>query len=369
MYRRVVARPRMFWDNGRGRSLLVAAGGMAERAARRHDARRVAAGWPAVCGEPRHHTIRRRSGRDGLPPPTVWCSPLVEAPRRRITRTRLVRFVERDRHQHAVRGGVGDAEPRAGMPGWLARRCSARAMTRGPCRVSTIRTRCPASSCRTSSPPRSGSRFQRAPVWMATAEFGTFVSPRVSVLLRPSPPWAIRLSGGRGYFAPTPFTEETEATGLSRLAPLGALDAERADNFSADVTWARAPFEMTVTLFYSRIDGALAVRRDRTGRFSDRDRQRRRADPIDAGTEFIARRHVEGVDLIMTHMYLWSTEPAPDGTGVGKRRSIHGTPPHSICCGKSARRASASRCSIPAAKRSRTIPIVIAGFRMYCSAG
>jgi iron complex outermembrane receptor protein len=71
-------------------------------------------------------------------------------------------------------------------------------------------------------------------------------------LLRPSDPWTVRVSGGRGYFAPTPFTEETEATGLSRVAPLGPLDAERADSFSADLTWSRTPFEVTATFFYSR---------------------------------------------------------------------------------------------------------------------
>ena len=31
--------------------------------------------------------------------------------------------------------------------------------------------------------------------------------------------WTARLSAGRGYFIPTPFTEETEAIGLSDLAP------------------------------------------------------------------------------------------------------------------------------------------------------
>ena len=77
---------------------------------------------------------------------------------------------------------------------------------------------------------------------------------------------------------------------------------------SADVTWARAPFEVTVTLFHSRIDGALAAHETGHADFpiaivnvdgSDRS----------SGTEFIARRHVEGFDFILTHMYLWSTEP------------------------------------------------------------
>jgi iron complex outermembrane receptor protein len=45
------------------------------------------------------------------------------------------------------------------------------------------------------------------------SEFGTFLSPRVSALVR-SGPWSSRLSVGQGFFAPTPITEETEAAGL-----------------------------------------------------------------------------------------------------------------------------------------------------------
>ena len=144
------------------------------------------------------------------------------------------------------------------------------------------------------------------------SEFGTFVSPRLSALLRPAPAWAIRIGAGRGYFAPTPFTEETEATGLVPVAPLGDLDAERADNVSADVTWRHASFEVTTTMFYSRIRRALAVRETGLREFPlavvnvDGPTRTR-------GTEFIARYHAEGVDVIVTHMFLWSTEPGPDG--------------------------------------------------------
>jgi outer membrane receptor for ferrienterochelin and colicins len=156
-------------------------------------------------------------------------------------------------------------------------------------------------------------------------EFGTFLSPRISVLLRPTREWTLRVSGGRGYFAPSPFTEETEATGLSVLAPPGPLEAERADSVSADVTWSRGPLEVTATLFSANIDRALAVRE--TGRDDF---------PIDIanvdgltrtrGTELIARRHVEGFDLILTHMYLRSTEPDPNRPG---RRDTPLNPRHS----------------------------------------
>ena len=147
----------------------------------------------------------------------------------------------------------------------------------------------------------------------------TASSARSSV--RASRCWCVRRRSGRcacpaaaGYYAPTPFTEDTEATGLTPVAPLVGSSPNAPDSVSADVTWARGPFEVTVTLFYSRIDGALAVRE--TGRtdfpteiVNSAGLTRTR------GTEFIARRHVEGFDIILSHMYLWSTEPSPDGSG------------------------------------------------------
>jgi iron complex outermembrane receptor protein len=155
--------------------------------------------------------------------------------------------------------------------------------------------------------------------------FGTFVSPRLSALVRPSPSWAIRIGAGRGYFAPTPFTEETEATGLVPVAPLGELEAERADSVSGDVTWRRAPLEITTTLFSSRVRGALALRETGLREFpvavvnlDDQTRTR--------GTEFIARYHAEALDVIVTHMFLWSTEPRENG--AAGRREVPLNPRH-----------------------------------------
>ena len=54
----------------------------------------------------------------------------------------------------------------------------------------------------------------------AHSEYGALVSPRVSLLARPASRWTLRVSAGGGAFAPTPFTEETDETGLARLEPL-----------------------------------------------------------------------------------------------------------------------------------------------------
>ena len=64
--------------------------------------------------------------------------------------------------------------------------------------------------------------------------YGTFVSPRLSVLFKPTE-WTVRGSIGRGFYAPTPFVEEIESAGLSRLAPLSGLKAEVADTASIDI--------------------------------------------------------------------------------------------------------------------------------------
>ena len=68
------------------------------------------------------------------------------------------------------------------------------------------------------------------------SEYGVLATPRISVLARPSAGWTVRVAAGTGAFAPTPFTEETEETGLSRLRPLSGLHAERARGASLDVT-------------------------------------------------------------------------------------------------------------------------------------
>ncbi|HEY0284108.1 MAG TPA: TonB-dependent receptor, partial [Vicinamibacterales bacterium] len=82
----------------------------------------------------------------------------------------------------------------------------------------------------------------------AHSEYGVLATPRISVLSRPAPGWTVRVAAGAGAFAPTPFTEETEETGLSRLRPLRGLHAERARNTSLDVTRVFGSIELTGTV-------------------------------------------------------------------------------------------------------------------------
>ena len=90
------------------------------------------------------------------------------------------------------------------------------------------------------------------------SEYGTQVSPRVSLLYSPES-WTVRGSYGQGFFAPTPFIEDIEDAGLSRLAPLNALEEERATTASIDVSYAMDDVEASVTLFASNVDNVTEL--------------------------------------------------------------------------------------------------------------
>jgi outer membrane receptor for ferrienterochelin and colicins len=91
--------------------------------------------------------------------------------------------------------------------------------------------------------------------------YGAFFSPRVSALVRRNG-WTSRISAGTGYFASTPLTEETEAAGLSRLNMPLPLEAETGKGFSIDVTRAVGPVSVTGTVFGSSVAHAIEVQRD-----------------------------------------------------------------------------------------------------------
>ena len=123
------------------------------------------------------------------------------------------------------------------------------------------------------------SRSPAASASTRTTSSARFVSPRVSALIRPAGAWTMRVSTGRGYFAPTPFTEETEATGLTRRrAARRACGPSAADNVSADVTWTRGPLEVTATVVLFAHSRRLDARESGRRGLSDRDRQSRRPD-------------------------------------------------------------------------------------------
>lgn len=94
--------------------------------------------------------------------------------------------------------------------------------------------------------------------WDDHSEYGGQFSPRLSALYRPGP-WTIRASWGSGFYAPTPFVEETEAAGLSRLEPLAGLVAETAQTASLNFGYAFDELEVGLTLFRSEIEDAVRL--------------------------------------------------------------------------------------------------------------
>jgi outer membrane receptor for ferrienterochelin and colicins len=90
---------------------------------------------------------------------------------------------------------------------------------------------------------------------------GTFLSPRGSALVRLGN-WSTRVSAGGGFYPATALNEETEASGLTRLAVLTPLGAEKGTSASLDVTRTRGRLSHTVTLFHSRITNPVRVIRD-----------------------------------------------------------------------------------------------------------
>lgn len=153
------------------------------------------------------------------------------------------------------------------------------------------------------------------------SEYGAFLNPRLSLLLRPGP-WVVRASAGTGYFAPSPFTEATESVGLSVLEPYQNLEAERARSAMLDVGREVGAWEFNATVFGSEIDDALAVLTTPSGTLS----LLNSPDPVRTwGTELLARLHAGPLHLIATHVYTRSRDTAPGGQN---RREVPLTPRH-----------------------------------------
>lgn len=152
-------------------------------------------------------------------------------------------------------------------------------------------------------------------------EFGTQFSPRLSALYRPGF-WTIRASMGGGFYAPTPFVDEIEAAGLSRLEPLGELEAETARTASLDVGYARGPFEASVTAFGADIENATRlteIAADRVRLFNVGGTTRVR------GSEVLLRYKQDGFTITGSYVFVDSSEPGPSGLG---RREVPLTPRH-----------------------------------------
>lgn len=160
------------------------------------------------------------------------------------------------------------------------------------------------------------------------SEFGTQISPRISLLYRPGKV-TIRGSYGQGYYAPTPFVDEIEAAGLSRLEPLQDLTEEQAETASLDVTYTFEAIETSLTLFGSNIKDAAELQAFSSTGTGALDRVRlRNADGERRirGSELLLRYYWNDLKLTASYLYLDASEEA---TAFGSREKLALTPQHS----------------------------------------
>ena len=158
--------------------------------------------------------------------------------------------------------------------------------------------------------------------WDGHSDFGSQFSPRWSLLYQPGR-WTLRTSWGRGFYAPTPFVEETEAAGLSRLEPVMDLDAEQAETVSFDITYTAGSVETGITLFGSNIEDALRLQTigpEQVLLVNERGITRTR------GVEALLRWREGPYVVTASYLYLDAKEPIGDGSG---RRLVPLSPRHS----------------------------------------
>ena len=162
------------------------------------------------------------------------------------------------------------------------------------------------------------------------SRYGTIFSPRLGALVKLPAGWALRASAGGGWFAPTPFVEESEIVGVARLRGFESLRAERVRHGSVDVSGVVRRVQLNGTLFGSVISHAVQVVPSTVLHGGTRpsptlDLFNARGPTRTAGAELYAVYGVEPVLLSVIYTYVRATEPDPEGTG---RRDVPLTPRH-----------------------------------------
>ena len=315
-YSRAVVRPRMFWSDGTGRSLFATAGAMWEQ---RRGGTMPSAVLPATgAAYPESLDTTRFDG--GLVAQMPVAGRYVVTARVSATR----------KSEDYLRGDVPERDVQDTVFAELAVRGTAPRQTwvaGAAFERSTLEPR---------DEPRFAYRYDVPGLFLqddidvrrwlmlsisgrldAHNEFGVFVSPRFSALVR-SGAWTSRVSAGSGFYAPTALTEETEAAGLARLRIDGPLEAERGRSASLDVTRAQGPWSLSATLFrYDVRDPSVVDRATYT--------LATLAEPtVNAGFETVATYKRAPFSATGTYTYVHSRE------GVGANRSdIPLTPRHS----------------------------------------
>jgi outer membrane receptor for ferrienterochelin and colicins len=252
-YARGVVRPRLFWAGGEGRSLFVTAGVTAEDRA---------GGGRLPTGADFPEELRTRRADAGVV--GRWMTrggTLLHLRASGMAQGHAHRFGDvRERDRHATAFAEGSAARTAGAHTLVL----GAALQRDLYRARDV----PGFDYTFTVPSLFAQDDWRAAEWLAVtasgrvdrhSEYGTFFSPRLSALVRPAEGWSVRASAGAGWYAPTPFTEETEAIGLALLRPLGGVKVERSRSASLDLGRAMGDWELNATVFGSVMDDALRL--------------------------------------------------------------------------------------------------------------
>jgi outer membrane receptor for ferrienterochelin and colicins len=317
-YERVTARPRLFWEGAGGASAYLTAGAMAEdRQGGTLPGRTVPDGRPFPQAQ---RTKRFDAGLVGEFPVELGTLHLRASGVTQNHRHVFGDVVERDRHSTLF--GEASLAGRAGATSWVAGAAF---------QTDRFRSRTFPAFDYTHDVPGAFVQIEhelRPDLTLAASarldlhsEYGTQFSPRLSALYKPGL-WTVRASLGRGFYAPTPFVEEIEAAGLSRLEPLSGLEAETAQTGSLDVGYAKGPVEASVTLFASNIEGAtrlVDVASDRVRLVNVAGETRIR------GSELLLRYRWDAFSLTGSYVFVDATEP---GEGSAERRPVPLTPRH-----------------------------------------
>lgn len=300
-YTRGVVRPRLFWDGGEGRSLFVTVGGTAEERT---------GGGELPGGAAFAEELRTRRVDAGVVGRWLTGGTLLHLRGSAMTQGHDHRFGEvRENDRHATWFGEASASRTLGPHTLVAGVALQRELYRardveGFDYTFTI-------------PSLFAQEDWRASETLAAtasgrvdwhSEYGAFFNPRLSVLVRPAEGWSVRASAGTGYYAPTPFTEETEAIGLASLRPLGELEVERAIGASLDVGRAIGDWEINAAVFGSVIENPLRLVPLPAGPYAVA-LVNVIGETRTWGTEALLRFHREPFHLTATHTWTHATEP------------------------------------------------------------
>lgn len=319
-YERLSARPRLFWDGDDGSSVFLTLGAMTEdRRGGTLDNRLAPDGQPF---EQNQNTRRVDIGMVGERPLGDWgVSQFRTSGVTQSHRHRFGSLVEKDEHQtFLAEASVSADAVGSSWVGGIAYQTEDYSSEAFP--VFDYRFETPALFVQVERDLTPDFVFAGSARWDEHSAYGGQFSPRLSLLYKPGP-WTVRASWGQGFYAPTPFVEETEASGLSRLEPQSGLREETANTASLDFGFAAGPWELGLTLFASDIEDAVRLQITAPDRV--------RLVNVDGLTR---TRGVEALTRwkqgpwVVTGSYLYVDASEPDDFGVN-RQAVPLTPRHS----------------------------------------